>query len=48
MYIGNGALIAMYLLRHKSRKDYFTVGVPPTIVMQVVVIFFLMNLMNMK
>ena len=39
-----GALIAMYLLRHKTRKDYFTVGVPLTIVMQVVVIFFLMNM----
>ena len=39
-----GALIAMYLLRHKTRKDYFTVGVPLTLVMQVVVIFYLMNM----
>lgn len=39
-----GALIAMYLLRHKIRKDYFTVGVPLTLVMQMVVIFFLMNM----
>ena len=39
-----GALIAMYLLRHKTKKDYFTVGVPLTMVMQVVVIFFLMNM----
>lgn len=39
-----GALIAMYLLRHKIRKDYFTVGVPLTLVMQIVVIFFLMNM----
>lgn len=39
-----GALIAMYLLRHKTRKDYFTVGVPLTLVMQIVVVFFLMNM----
>lgn len=39
-----GALIAMYLLRHKTRKDYFTVGVPLTLVMQVIVIFYLMNM----
>lgn len=38
-----GSLLAMYLLRHKTRKDYFTVGVPLIIVMQVVVIFYMMN-----
>lgn len=39
-----GALIAMYVFRHKTRLDYFTVGVPLIIVMQVVVIFYLMNM----
>jgi len=38
-----GAIIAMYVFRHKIRKDYFTVGVPLIIVMQIVVVFFLMN-----
>ena len=38
-----GSLLAMCLLRHKTRKDYFTVGVPLMIVMQVVVIFYMMN-----
>lgn len=34
-----GSLLAMYLLRHKTKKDYFTVGVPLIMIMQVVVIF---------
>ncbi len=38
-----GAIIAMYVFRHKTKKDYFTVGVPLIIVMQAVVVFFLMN-----
>ena len=38
-----GALLGMYLLHHKTRVDYFTVGVPLIIVMQVVVIFYVMN-----
>lgn len=38
-----GAIIAMYVFRHKTKKDYFTVGIPLIMVMQVVVIFFLMN-----
>ena len=36
-------LISMYLFRHKTQKDYFTVGMPLIIVMQVVVLFYLMN-----
>lgn len=36
-----GALLAMYLLRHKTQKDYFVVGVPLIIVMQVVVLFYI-------
>lgn len=38
-----GALIGMYAFRHKIRKDYFAVGVPLIIVMQVVILFFMMN-----
>lgn len=38
-----GALIAMYAFRHKTQKDYFTVGVPLILLMQVVVLFYLMN-----
>lgn len=38
-----GALLAMYLLHHKTRKDYFAVGVPFILAMQVVVLFFAMN-----
>ena len=38
-----GSLLAMYLFRHKTRKNYFTVGVPLIMVMQVVVILYAMN-----
>ena len=38
-----GAILAMYTFRHKTSKDYFTVGVPLIMIMQIVVIFFLMN-----
>lgn len=38
-----GGLLAMYLFRHKIKKDYFTVGIPLIIVMQIVVVFYLMN-----
>lgn len=40
-----GGLLGMYLFRHKTQKDYFTVGIPLMIVMQAVVIFFLMNIL---
>ena len=39
-----GALLAMYTFRHKTSKDYYTVGVPLILIMQVVVIFYLMNM----
>ena len=32
-----GALIGMYAFRHKTKKDYFSVGVPLIIIMQIVV-----------
>lgn len=38
-----GGIIAMYLLRHKTRKDYFTVGLPLIIGMQIVLLFYVMN-----
>ena len=40
-----GALLAMYTLRHKTKKDYFTVGVPLILLAQIFVIFFAMNAM---
>lgn len=39
-----GGLGAMYLFHHKTKKDYFAVGVPLIILMQVVLLFYLMNL----
>lgn len=39
-----GAILGMYIFRHKTRVDYFTVGVPLIMIMQTVVIFYLMNL----
>ena len=38
-----GALLGIYLLRHKTKKNYFTVGVPLMMVMQVLVLFYAMN-----
>ena len=36
-----GAILGMYILRHKTRVDYFTVGIPLIMIMQAVVIFYL-------
>ena len=38
-----GALLGIYLLRHKTKKNYFTVGVPLMMVMQVLALFYAMN-----
>lgn len=38
-----GGLMAMYLLHHKTQKDYFTVGIPLIMIMQVVVAFYILN-----
>lgn len=35
-----GALLGIYLLRHKTKKNYFTVGIPLMMVMQVLVLFY--------
>ena len=39
-----GALIGMYGFHHKTKKAYFTVGVPLIFLMQVVVLFYVMNM----
>ena len=39
-----GALIAMYSFRHKIRQPYFTIGVPLILVTQIVVLFYVMNI----
>ena len=38
-----GALLAIYLLHHKTKKDYFTVGITIIMIMQVIVLFYLLN-----
>lgn len=38
-----GALAGIYLLRHKTQKNYFTTGVLLVILMQLVVLFYFMN-----
>lgn len=38
-----GALLGIYILRHKTKVDYFTVGIPLIMVMQGVMVFFVMN-----
>ena len=38
-----GALPGIYLLRHKTKKNFFTVGVPLMMVMQVLALFYAMN-----
>ena len=38
-----GALLAIYLLHHKTKKDYFTVGISIIMIMQVIVLFYLLN-----
>lgn len=38
-----GGMLGMYLLRHKTKKNYFTVGIPLIMLMQTVVVFFLIN-----
>ena len=36
-----GGICAMYLLRHKTSKDYFTVGIPLIMIMQAVVLAYI-------
>lgn len=39
-----GALLGMYTLRHKTKVNYFTVGIPLIMIMQAVMVFFVMNI----
>ena len=39
-----GALLGLYSLRHKTKVNYFTVGIPLIIVVQVAVVFVAMDL----
>ncbi len=36
-------LIAMYVFKHKTKKDYFSIGIPLMIIMQIFLLFFIMN-----
>ncbi len=38
-----GGIIAMYLLHHKTKKDYFSVGIPLIMIMQAVILLYAMN-----
>ena len=38
-----GALLGIYIFRHKTKVDYFTVGIPLIMVMQGAVVFLVMN-----
>lgn len=38
-----GGLIAMYVFRHKINMNYFTVGIPLIMLMQIIVVFYVMN-----
>ncbi len=39
-----GGLLAMWLFRHKIKKDYFAIGLPMILIMQVILVFYIMNL----
>lgn len=38
-----GALLAMAVFRHKTRKDYFSIGVPMMLVTHIILLFYIMN-----
>ena len=39
-----GGLLGIYLLHHKTKKDYFTLGIKLIILMQIIVLFYLLNI----
>ncbi len=43
-----GALLGMYLFRHKTQKRKFTLGVPVILIVQVVLVYFLIGLFTLK
>ncbi|ERH31911.1 hypothetical protein HMPREF9244_00350 [Alloscardovia omnicolens F0580] len=38
-----GALLGMYIFRHKTQKNYFYIGVPLMLIMQLVILWYAMN-----
>ena len=43
-----GALLGMYLFRHKTQKRKFTLGIPVILIVQVVLVYFLIGLLTLK
>ncbi len=39
-----GALCGIYFLRHKTKKNYFTLGVPMILLMHLIIILWIMNI----
>lgn len=39
-----GGLVGMYAFRHKTKKDYFAFGIPLILMMQMALIFYVINL----
>ena len=39
-----GGYIAMHIFRHKTNMNYFTIGLPMMFIMQVIVLFYIMNI----
>ena len=38
-----GGIVAMFAFRHKTRKDYFRIGLPIILITQVMILLFIMN-----
>ena len=43
-----GALCGIYFLRHKTKKNYFTLGVPMILLMHLIIILWIMNIDVLK
>lgn len=40
-----GGLLSMYLFRHKTKKNYFTIGIPLIIIIQVLILMIINNIL---
>lgn len=38
-----GALLGMYVFQHKTQKNYFYIGVPLMLIMQLAILWYAMN-----
>ena len=38
---GVGTILGMYLFRHKSKKKYFTLGMPAILILEIILIIYL-------